>query len=48
MSTFNTTLNPCPFGFFNSDVAFQTDADKIITFVLRKLGEDVLSDMGLF
>jgi len=43
MSTFNTTLNPCPFGFFNSDVAFQTDADKIITFVLRKLGEDVLS-----
>jgi len=43
MSTFNTTLNPCPFGFFDSDTAFQNDADKVVTFVLRKLGEDVLS-----
>ncbi len=43
MSTFNTVLQPCPFGFFSSDPAFQTDADKIVTFILRKLGEDVLS-----
>ena len=37
MSTFNTTMNPCPFGFFDSDTAFQNDADKVVTFVLRKL-----------
>ena len=43
MSTFNTTMNPCPFGYFDSDPAFQSDADKVVTFVLRKLGEDVLS-----
>lgn len=43
MATFLTTLNPCPFNFWTSDPAFQTDADKLITFVLRKLGEDVLS-----
>lgn len=43
MSTFNTTMKPTPFGFFDSDPAFQSDADKIVTFVLRKLGEDVLS-----
>lgn len=43
MATFNTTIRPTPFGFFDSSTAFQSDADKMITFVLRKLGEDVLS-----
>lgn len=38
-----TTLNPCPFGYFNDDNVYQVDADKIIIFVLRKLGEDILS-----
>lgn len=43
MSTFSTTLNPTPFGIFDSDAAFQDEADKMITFVKRKLGDDVLS-----
>lgn len=38
-----TTLNPTPFGFFDSDSEFQTEADAMITFVKRKLGDDVLS-----
>ncbi|MFA6049822.1 MAG: hypothetical protein WC761_01375 [Candidatus Paceibacterota bacterium] len=43
MATFLTTVKPTPFGFFDSDTTYQNDADKIVTFVLRKLGEDVLS-----
>lgn len=43
MSTFNTTIHPTPFGFFDSDPLFQNDADNVVIFVLRKLGEDVLS-----
>lgn len=43
MSTFSTTLNPTPFGIFDTNSDFQTDADKIVTFVKRKLGDDVLS-----
>lgn len=43
MSTFNTTISPTPFGFFDSETGFQTDADSMITFVKRKLGDDVLS-----
>ena len=43
MSTFNTVLKPTAFGFFDSETAFQTDADKVVVFILRKLGEDVLS-----
>jgi hypothetical protein len=43
MSTFITTPNPTPFGFFDSDIAFQSEADSIVTFVRRKLGDDVLS-----
>lgn len=41
--TFTTTLHPTNFGFFDSDPLFQTDADKVVTYVLRSLGEDVLS-----
>lgn len=43
MSSFSSTLNPTPFGFFDADAAFQTEADAMVTFVKRKLGDDVLS-----
>ena len=43
MATFSTTINPTPFGFFDSDVDFQSEADSMVTFVKRKLGDDVLS-----
>jgi hypothetical protein len=43
MSTFSTTVGPTPFGFFDSDASFQTEADAMVLFVKRKLGDDVLS-----
>jgi len=43
MTTFASTVSPTPFGFFDSDTAFQTEADGMVTFVKRKLGDDVLS-----
>jgi len=43
MATFSTTPNPTPFGFFDSDAEFQTEADGMFVFVKRKLGDDVLS-----
>lgn len=43
MTTFASTISPTPFGFFDSDTAFQTEADGMVTFVKRKLGDDVLS-----
>lgn len=41
-ATFNTTLRPTPFGFYDRYTLFQQDADNMTTFVLRMLGEDVL------
>ena len=43
MATFASTLKPTPFGFFDTDSAFQTEADAMVTFVRRKLGDDILS-----
>lgn len=43
MSSFNLTQNPTPFGFFDEDGQFQVEADAMVTFVKRKLGDDVLS-----
>lgn len=43
MTTFMTTLRPTPWGYWDSDPAYQQDADKIVTYVLRSLGEDILS-----
>ncbi len=43
MSNFINTLNPTPFGFFDSDAVFQGEADAMVTFVKRRLGDDVLS-----
>lgn len=43
MATFANTLSPTPFGAFDSDTVFQTEADNMVTFVKRKLGDDILS-----
>jgi hypothetical protein len=43
MATFAETLNPTPFAFFDDDTAFQTEADSMVTFVKRRLGDDTLS-----
>lgn len=43
MSDFINTVKPTPFGFFDASPSFQKDADKIVIFVLRKLGDSVLS-----
>lgn len=43
MATFIQTLSPTPFGFFDSDAHFQTEADAMVVFVKRKLGDDILS-----
>jgi len=43
MTIFLNTLSPTPFGLFDTDTDFQVEADGMITFVKRKLGDDVLS-----
>lgn len=43
MPNFIDTINPTPFGFFDADADFQREADGMVTFVKRKLGDDVLS-----
>ena len=43
MASFANTTNPTPFGVFDSEPQFQSEADNIVTFVKRKLGDDVLS-----
>lgn len=43
MANFLQTISPTPFGFFDADTEFQTEADAMVTFVKRKLGDDILS-----
>jgi hypothetical protein len=43
MATFANTVNPTPFGVYDSNTDFQSDADSMLTFVKRKLGDDILS-----
>jgi hypothetical protein len=43
MPSFASTINPTPFGFFDPDTSFQTEADSMVTFVKRKMGDDILS-----
>ena len=43
MATFAQTLKPTPFGFFDNDSTFQADADSMVIYVKRKLGDDILS-----
>jgi len=42
MATFAQTLNPTPFGFYDSDAQFSGEADAMIIYVKRKLGDDIL------
>ena len=43
MATFANTTSPTPFGIYDNESSFQADADSMVTFVKRKLGDDVLS-----
>jgi hypothetical protein len=43
VTTFAQTLNPTPFAFYDNDAAFQTEADAMVVFVKRMLGDDVIS-----
>ena len=43
MANFLDTLNPTPFSFFDSDIDFQKEADALVPFIKRKLGDDILS-----
>jgi len=43
VATFVNTTNPTPFGIFDSDTNFKSDSDNMITFIKRKLGDDILS-----
>jgi len=43
MTSFLNTLNPTAFGIFDADTEFQTEADGMVVFVKRKLGDDILS-----
>ena len=43
MATFSNTTSPTPFGFFDNDADFKLEANHVVTFIKRKLGDDVLS-----
>lgn len=43
MATFANTTLPTPFSIYDSESNFKTDADNMVTFVKRKLGDDILS-----
>ena len=43
MANFVDTTSPTPFGIFDSDSDFSSEADQMVTFIKRKLGDDVLS-----
>ena len=43
MASFKLSTSPTPFGVFDSEKDFQIDADSMVTFVKRKLGDDILS-----
>lgn len=43
MASFATTTNATPFGVYDLDTHFRSDADSILTFVRRKLGDDIIS-----
>lgn len=43
MATFAATTNPTPFTIFDADLTFQSEADNVVVFVKRSLGDDVLS-----
>lgn len=42
MATFANTVQPTPFGLYDADTEFASDADGMVIFVKRMLGDDVL------
>ena len=51
-SSFNTVVNPTPFGFYDNDTDFRNDADRIATYVVQRLGYPMvdieLQDLNLY
>ena len=43
MATFTQITSPTPFGFYDLEADFQLEADNMVTYVKRKMGDDVLS-----
>lgn len=43
MPNFVQTVQPTPYSFFDSDAEFQSEADGVVTWIRRRLGDDVLS-----
>ena len=43
MASFASTNQPTPFGTFDDDLHFQEDADSIVLYVKRRLGDDIMS-----
>ena len=43
MASFSNTTDPTPFGIYDSDDHFIHEADKMVIYVKRKLGDDILS-----
>ena len=51
-SSFNTVVNPTPFGFYDNDTDFRNDADKVATYIVQRLGYPLidveLQDINLY
>ncbi len=43
MATFSQITNPTPFGVYDNETEFKTEADNMVVFVKRKMGDDILS-----
>ena len=43
MAIFSQISNPTPFGVYDAESDFQSEADNMVTFVKRKMGDDILS-----
>lgn len=43
MATFENTDSPTPYGVFNGDSSFRSEANSFVTFTKRSLGDDILS-----
>jgi hypothetical protein len=43
MPTFAQTTKPTPYGFYDNDIAFQSEADSFVFYTKRSLGEDLMT-----
>lgn len=43
MAIFSQITNPTPFGVYDNETEFKTEADNMVVFVKRKMGDDILS-----